>query len=68
MSWFQSLFDSNPWDWVIVFILLTLAIALGVKDGDSTAIPKPLTVKAIGVFTLILVIFNLPKIIGFFTG
>lgn len=68
MSFIQSLFDSNPWDWFVIIILLVLAIALGVKDGDEPAVPKELTVYAIGVFTLILVVFNLGDIIGFFTG
>lgn len=65
---FGGFLNSNPWDWFLIFIILTLAIAFGVKDGDNTAIPKELTVYAIMVFTLILVVFNIGKIITFFTG
>ena len=65
---FGGILNSNAWDWVLIFIILTLAIAFGVKDGEKTAIPKELTVYAITVFTIILLLFNFGKVISFFTG
>lgn len=62
----MNFLGGNPWDWIVVFLLFVLAVATGIKDGDETVVPKEVVVRACGVGALILVIFNLNKIIGFF--
>lgn len=60
----MSFLYGNPWDWVIFIILLVIGIAIGLKDGEEYVIPREVVVRSLGVFTLILVIFNLPKILA----
>lgn len=62
----MTFLGGNPWDWVIFIILLLIGFAVGLKDDDEYVIPREIVVRSIGVFVLILVILNLPKILGFF--
>ena len=62
----MTFLGGNPWDWVIFIILLLIGFAIGLKDEDEYVIPREIVVRSIGVFVLILVILNLPKILGFF--
>lgn len=60
----MSFLNGNPWDWVIFIWLLLIGIAVGLKDGEEPVIPREIVVRSIGVFVLILVLFNLPKILS----
>lgn len=62
----MTFLGGNSWDWVIFIILLLIGFAIGLKDDNEYVIPREIVVRSIGVFVVILVVLNLPKIIGFF--
>lgn len=57
----------NPWDWLIIFVILTFAVALGIKENDETVVPKSVIIRAYILPSIILIVLNIPRIISFLT-
>lgn len=58
----------NAWDWILIFMLLTFAVATGVKDNGNPVVPKPIVVRSLVMIVLVTSIVNINKVITLFTG
>lgn len=58
-------FSVNFWDFIYIILIIGYAVAFGLRDDEGKPqIPKDLIIRSIGVSLLVLLIFNIPKILA----